>query len=238
MGSARTSGAVPEASRRALTPAWRSRVRVKSRTSAAIRAGSTGSAAAGCLRTRRWARRMISPARRASPAMASSASRTSADVAGVEEAQGGLGVRDDGREGLVHLVRERGAQRRHRPHARGVRDRVPQVALALAGEVQLGHVGLGADVVRDLARLVADGRDAQEVPERRAVLAVVEDLALEDLSAAAGRWRSASRFPDRSRVPAPCGSSCRGSPRPSSRRAARRTGSRRRWARRASRRRR
>ena len=104
-------------------------------------------------------------------------------IAGREEAQGRLGVGGDGRKRLVHFVRERGAQGRDRAHARGVRQRVLELVLAFAREVQFGHVRLRAHVVRHLALRIVDGGDAQQVPERRAVLAVVEDLALEDPAA-------------------------------------------------------
>ena len=49
----------------------------------------------------------------------------------------------------------------------------PQAVLRLA---PCGHVGLDADEMGDLAGVVPHGGDGQAVPERRAVLAAVEDL--------------------------------------------------------------
>ncbi len=55
-------------------------------------------------------------------------------------------------------------------------ERFLRLAQAILGEPPRGDVGLDADEVSDLARRVAYRRDGQPVPERRAVLAVVQDF--------------------------------------------------------------
>jgi hypothetical protein len=89
--------------------------------------------------------------------------------AGVERA-------GDAEPGEVHLRRrEEGLlDARRQPYL--VLERLLGAPKPLLGVPARGDVRLDADEVGDLARLVADGRDRQPVPERRPVPAVVEDL--------------------------------------------------------------
>ncbi|SOR28035.1 protein of unknown function [Methylorubrum extorquens] len=85
---------------------------------------------------------------------------------------------------MIDLVEQRGLLFQGRaqvggPLAHLALQRVVGVAHRQFQAVLVGHVGLGREEEQDLARLVADGIDRHAVPERRAVLAVIEQLALE-----------------------------------------------------------
>ena len=69
---------------------------------------------------------------------------------------------------------ERLLHARRQPHV--LLERLFRAAQRVLGRLAGGDVRLHADEVRHVARAVPDGRDRQPVPERAAVLAVVQDL--------------------------------------------------------------